>query len=62
MRSPKRSALLKQQDCRCAMCGVGFDPDDEISFIDAHHDTPRHRGGSNRGRFPGGAVALSALA
>ena len=39
MRSPKRSALLRQQDCRCVMCGVGFDPDDDISFIDAHHDT-----------------------
>ena len=29
------------------MCGVGFDPDDDISFIDAHHDTPRHRGGTD---------------
>ena len=47
MRSPKRSALLRQQDCRCVMCGVGFDPDDDISFIDAHHDTPRHRGGTD---------------
>ena len=29
------------------MCGVGFDPDDDISFIDAHHDIPRHHGGTD---------------
>jgi len=25
-----------------------FDPDDDISFIDAHHDIPRHRGGTDQ--------------
>src|SRR3712207_8193265 len=29
LKSPKRLALLKRQDCKCAMCGVGFDPRSE---------------------------------
>jgi len=48
MRSPKRSALLRQQDYRCAMCGTWFDPDEDIPLMDAHHDTPRHCGGTDR--------------
>jgi RNA-directed DNA polymerase len=48
LRSPKRLALLRRQDYRCAMCGVGFDPDEDIPLIDEHHDTPRHCGGSDR--------------
>src|SRR4051794_20717897 len=48
LRSPKRLALLKRQDYRCAMCGVWFDPDEDIPLIDEHHDTPRHCGGSDR--------------
>lgn len=47
MRSPKRSALLRQQDYRCAMCGTWFDPDEDIPLMDAHHGTPRHCGGSD---------------
>lgn len=31
MRSRKRAVLLRQQDYRCAMCGVWFDPDEYIS-------------------------------
>jgi RNA-directed DNA polymerase len=30
------------------MCGVWFDPDEDIPLIDEHHDTPRHCGGSDR--------------
>jgi RNA-directed DNA polymerase len=48
MRSRKRAVLLRQQDYRCAMCGVWFDPDQDISLMEAHHDTPRHRGGTDR--------------
>ncbi len=48
LRSPKRSALLRRQDCKCALCGVWFDPDEDIPLIDEHHDTPRHRGGSDQ--------------
>jgi RNA-directed DNA polymerase len=47
MRSRKRSVLLRRQDYRCAMCGVWFDPDEDMALIDAHHDTPRHRGGTD---------------
>ena len=47
MQSPKRSALLRQQDYRCAMCGTWFDPDEDISLMDAHHDAPRHCGGTD---------------
>ena len=47
MRSRKRAALLRLQDYRCAMCGVRFDPEDDMAFIEAHHDTPRHRGGTD---------------
>ena len=48
MRSRKRAVLLRQQDYRCAMCGTWFDPDEDISLIEAHHDIPRHRGGTDR--------------
>jgi RNA-directed DNA polymerase len=48
MRSRKRAALLRQQDYRCAICGVWFDPDEDMAFVEAHHDTPRHRGGTDR--------------
>jgi len=48
MRSPVRSALLKRQDYRCAMCRVPFDPGEDLPLIDEHHDTPRHLGGSDR--------------
>ena len=48
LRSPKRLALLKRQDYRCAMCGVWFDPDEDIPLIDEHHNMPRHCGGSDR--------------
>jgi len=48
MRSAMRSALLRRQDGRCGICGVWFDPDEDIPLIDAHHDTPRHRGGPDR--------------
>jgi len=37
MRSSKRSALLRQQDYRCAMCGTWFDPDEDIPLMDAHY-------------------------
>ena len=48
MRSPMRSALLTRQDFRCAMCRVGFDPDEDLPLIDEHHDIPRHCGGSDQ--------------
>lgn len=48
LRSPKRSALLRRQDCKCALCGVWFDPDEDIPLIDEHHHTPRHQGGSDQ--------------
>ena len=41
LRSPKRSALLRQQDCKCALRSVWFNPDEDTPFIDEHHD-PRH--------------------
>ncbi len=47
MRSRKRTALLRQQDYRCAMCGVWFDPDEDMTFVETHHDIPRHRGGTD---------------
>jgi RNA-directed DNA polymerase len=48
LRSPKRSALLRRQADKCAMCGVGFDPDEDVPLIDEHHATPRGRGGSDQ--------------
>jgi RNA-directed DNA polymerase len=48
LRSPKRSALLKRQDGKCAMCGAWFDPDEDIPLIDEHHDTPRRHGGTDQ--------------
>jgi len=48
LRSPKRSALLRRQNCKCALCGVWFDPDEDISLIDEHHHMPRHQGGSDQ--------------
>jgi RNA-directed DNA polymerase len=48
VRSSKRLALLKRQDCKCAMCGVGFDPDEDLSLLDAHHTTPRCHGGADQ--------------
>jgi RNA-directed DNA polymerase len=48
LRSRKRSTLLKRQDFRCVMCGVGFDPDEDIPLIDEHHDTPRCQGGTDQ--------------
>jgi RNA-directed DNA polymerase len=43
----RRLTLLKRQDDRCALCHVCFDPDEDLPLIDAHHDTPRHLGGSD---------------
>jgi RNA-directed DNA polymerase len=48
MNSPMRSTLLKRQDYRCALCHVRFDPGEDLPLIDAHHDTPRHLGGSDQ--------------
>jgi RNA-directed DNA polymerase len=48
LKSPKRLALLKRQDCKCAMCGVGFDPDEDIPLIDEHHIMPRCHGGTDQ--------------
>ena len=48
LRSPKRSALLRRQDGKCAMCGVWFDPDEDIALIDEHHATPRCCGGTDQ--------------
>jgi RNA-directed DNA polymerase len=48
LRAPKRLALLERQGCRCAMCGVGFDPDEDLPVIDAHHTTPRRHGGTDQ--------------
>lgn len=48
MRSRTRAMLLRQQDYRCALCGVTFDPDEDITFVEVHHDTPRHCGGTDR--------------
>jgi RNA-directed DNA polymerase len=47
-RSPSHSTLLRRQGYRCALCGVWFDPDEDITLIDEHHDTPRHRGGTDQ--------------
>ena len=47
-RSPKRSALLRRQDYKCVMCGVGFDPDEDIPLIDEHHAKPRCCGGTDQ--------------
>jgi RNA-directed DNA polymerase len=48
LRSPKRRTLLKRQDGRCAMCGVEFDPDEDIPLIDEHHTMPRCHGGTDQ--------------
>ena len=48
LRSPKRRTLLKRQDCKCAMCGVEFDPDEDIPLIDEHHAMPRCHGGTDQ--------------
>jgi RNA-directed DNA polymerase len=48
LRSPKRSALLRRQDGKCALCGVWFNPDEDIPLIDEHHHMPRHQGGSDK--------------
>jgi RNA-directed DNA polymerase len=48
LRSPKRRTLLKRQDGRCAMCGVGFDPDEDFPLIDEHHAMPRCHGGTDQ--------------
>ena len=48
LKSPKRLALLKRQDCKCAMCGVGFDPDEDVPLIDEHHIMPRCHGGTDQ--------------
>jgi RNA-directed DNA polymerase len=47
LRSPKRSGLLGRQDYKCAMCGVGLDPDEDIPLIDEHHAIPRCHGGTD---------------
>jgi RNA-directed DNA polymerase len=47
VKSPIRLTLLKRQGYRCALCHVRFDPDEDLPLIDAHHDTPRHLGGSD---------------
>ena len=46
--SKRRKRLLEQQGGACAMCGVQFDPDQDLHFIDVHHDRPRHSGGSDQ--------------
>jgi RNA-directed DNA polymerase len=48
LKAPKRLVLLKRQDCKCAMCGVGFDPDEDIPLIDEHHIMPRCHGGTDQ--------------
>jgi RNA-directed DNA polymerase len=48
IRSPMHTALLERQDDRCALCHVRFDPEEDLPLIDTHHDTPRHRGGSDQ--------------
>jgi RNA-directed DNA polymerase len=48
LRSSKRSALLKRQDSKCAMCGVWFDPDEDVPLIDQHHNKPRSCGGTDQ--------------
>ena len=48
LRSRKRSALLNRQDGKCAMCGVWFDPDEDVPLIDEHHDKPRSCGGADQ--------------
>jgi RNA-directed DNA polymerase len=48
LRSPTRSALLRRQDGKCALCGVWFDPDEDIPLIDEHHATPRCHGGTDQ--------------
>jgi RNA-directed DNA polymerase len=48
LRSPKRLTLLRRQDCKCAMCGVGFDPDEDIPLIDEHHAMLRCHGGTDQ--------------
>lgn len=48
MHSPMRLALLRRQDFQCAMCRVGFDPDEDLPLIDEHHDIPQHCGGSDQ--------------
>lgn len=37
------------------MCGVPFDADRDLHFIDVHHDRPRQSGGSNQ---PGNLMAV----
>jgi RNA-directed DNA polymerase len=48
LRSSKRSALLRRQDDKCAICGVRFDPDEDIALIDEHHIMPRCSGGTDQ--------------
>jgi hypothetical protein len=48
LRPSKRSALLRRQDDKCAMCGVRFDPDEDIALIDEHHIRPRCSGGTDQ--------------
>lgn len=42
--SKQKLALLKAQEYHCTMCHILFTNTDEI---DVHHDTPRHRGGTD---------------
>jgi RNA-directed DNA polymerase len=42
-----RRHLLERQGNACALCGIQFDPEQDIRFIDEHHDQPRHAGGTD---------------
>ena len=53
--SKRRKRLLQQQGGACAMCGIQFDPDEDMQFIDMHHDRPRRSGGSDQ---PGNLMAV----
>jgi RNA-directed DNA polymerase len=42
-----RRHLLERQGSACALCGIQFDPEQDIHFTDRHHDQPRHAGGTD---------------
>ena len=53
--SQGRKHLLKRQDGACALCRVQFHGEQDIRFIDAHHDRPRRAGGTDD---PGNLMAV----